>query len=76
MPFFSLSLSLAIRDDDLSEVNSPIRRHDKMLAIITARFRKGEGEYIGGIIDSPIASIEVLDSVITGDDQPNVHRRT
>ena len=76
MLFFGLSLGLAIGNKYLSQMKSLVWRHDKMLALVTAWLGEGEGEHIGGIIDSPIASIELANSVVVSNDQPELHWRT
>ncbi len=45
-----------------------------MFDLVATGLGKGEGEHIGCIIDSPIVSVEVADSVIASDNQADVHR--
>jgi hypothetical protein len=67
-------LGLALRhgegDDHLTQAMHPVgRRHERL------RRLEAEGEHVGRLIDTPVATVKVSQGVVVGDDQPQLGKR-
>ena len=71
-----LDCRLGIRDEHLAKVRHTVGWGYKWgFRLIMAIFAKGEGEHIGGLILSPVATIELAYRFIAGDHKSQLYRR-